>query len=58
MQPFSEKLRIIPDELFNQAEQIRNKRSSNSKEQDKLDIPRTGELLFSGLHIANIVVQN
>lgn len=49
MQPFNEKLRIIPDELFNQAEQIRNNRSSNIKEQDKSDIPRTGKLLFSGM---------
>lgn len=48
-QPLNEKLRIISDELFNQAEQIRNNRSSNIKEQDKSDIPRTGKLLFSGL---------
>lgn len=49
IQPFNEKLRIIPDELFSQAEQIRNNRSSSIKEQDKFDIPRAGKLLFSGL---------
>ena len=48
-QPFNEKLRIISDELFYQAEQIRNNRSSSLKEQDKSSIPRTGKLLFSGL---------
>ena len=41
MQPFNERLRIISDELFSQAEQIRNKRISNIKEQDKSDIQRT-----------------
>ncbi|RUL51921.1 recombinase family protein [Lysinibacillus antri] len=48
-QPFNENLRIISDELFSQAEQIRNIRSSNIQEQDKSGIPRTGKLLFSGL---------
>ena len=48
-QPFNEKLRIIPNELFSQAEQIRNNRRSTIKEQDKSNIPRTGKLLFSGL---------
>lgn len=49
MQPFNERLRIISDEIFSQADQIRNTRSSNIKEQDKSAIPRTGKLLFSGL---------
>ena len=48
-QPFNEKLKIITDELFSQAEQIRTIRSNNIEEQDKTGIPRTGKLLFSGL---------
>lgn len=49
MQPYNETLRIISDELFSQAQQIRNNRNSKITEQDKSDIPRTGKLLFSGL---------
>lgn len=48
-QPYNEKLRIIPDELFYEAEQIRNIRRNSIKKQDKSCIPRTGKLLFSGL---------
>lgn len=48
-QPYNEKLRIISDDLFKQAEQIKNTRSSKLKRQDKSDIPRTGKLVFSGL---------
>lgn len=48
-QPYNEKLRIISDELFKQAEQIRKSRQKQIKEQDKSGIPRTGKLLFSGL---------
>ena len=48
-QPFNEKLKIISDELFHQAEQIRKSRSSKMNEQDKSTIPRSGKLLFSGL---------
>ncbi|MGG2109668.1 recombinase family protein [Lysinibacillus pakistanensis] len=48
-QPYNEKLRIISDDLFKQAEQIRLKRSGGIKEQDKSEIPRVGKLMFSGL---------
>lgn len=48
-QPYNEKLRIISDDLFKQAEQIRLKRSSSIQEQDKSEIPRVGKLMFSGL---------
>lgn len=48
-QPYNEKLRIISDELFYQAQQIRNVRRESNRERDKSGIPRTGKLLFSGL---------
>jgi len=48
-QPYNEKLRIIKDEIFEQAEQIRTKRKNKLKEQDKEGIPLTGKLMFSGL---------
>jgi len=47
--PFNEKLQILPEELFYQAERIRKIRRGNMKEQDKSDIPRSGKLLLSGL---------
>ncbi|QBK25507.1 recombinase family protein [Ureibacillus thermophilus] len=48
-QPFNEKLKIISDELFYQAERIRKVRHNSIEKQDKSSIPRTGKLLFSGL---------
>jgi site-specific DNA recombinase len=48
-QPYNEKLRIIPDDLFNQAEQVRTKRKRKINEQDKSEIPLVGKLMFSGL---------
>lgn len=48
-QPFNNKLQIISEELYYQAEQIRNTRRSCIKKQDKTGIPRSGKLLFSGL---------
>lgn len=48
-QPYNEKLRIVPDELFNRAEEIRTKRSQAIVAQDKDGIPLAGKLLFSGL---------
>lgn len=48
-QPYNEKLRIVSDDIFNQAEQIRNARSDKLKEQDKTGIPLAGKLMFSGI---------
>lgn len=48
-QPYNDKLKIISEELFYQAEQIRKSRGSSLKKQDKSGIPRAGKLLFSGL---------
>ena len=45
--PYNEKLRIISDDLFYQAEKIRTKR--HLTEQNKEGIPMSGKLLFSGL---------
>lgn len=48
-QPYNGKLQIVSDDLFKQAEQIRNTRSDKLKEQDKTGIPLAGKLMFSGL---------
>lgn len=48
-QPYNEKLRIILDDIFKQAEVIRNTRKDKLKDQDKSGIPLTGKLMFSGL---------
>jgi len=48
-QPYNERLRIISDDVFKEAEKIRNARSGELKEQDKTGIPLVGKLLFSGL---------
>lgn len=48
-QPYNEKLRLLTDDLFKQAEQIRNTRNNKIKQQDKTAIPRAGKLMFSGL---------
>ncbi|MBB6445792.1 recombinase family protein [Bacillus benzoevorans] len=48
-QPYNEKLRIVSDDLFNQAEKIRITRSEKLKDQDKTGIPLAGKLMFSGL---------
>ncbi|WP_312098429.1 recombinase family protein [Niallia sp.] len=48
-QPYNEKLRIISDDIFKQAEVIRNTRKDKLKDQDKSGIPLTGKLMFSGL---------
>ncbi|WP_310877815.1 recombinase family protein [Priestia megaterium] len=48
-QPYNPKLRIISDELFKEAEDIRNKKREKIREQDKAGIPLAGKLMFSGL---------
>lgn len=48
-QPYNENLRIVSDDIFKQAEQIRNKRNKKLNEQDKSEIPLVGKLMFSGL---------
>lgn len=48
-QPYNQKLRIISDDLFYQAQEIRNERCKKIKNQDKKGIPLSGKLMFSGL---------
>jgi site-specific DNA recombinase len=48
-QPYNEKLRIVSDEIFKKAEDIKNKRKNLLSEQDKSGIPLAGKLMFSGL---------
>jgi site-specific DNA recombinase len=48
-QPYNEKLRIISDDRFKEAERIRAKRSNKLKKQDKEGIPLAGKLMFSGI---------
>lgn len=48
-QPFNPKLRIVSDDIFNQAQEIKNKRKEKLNDQDKTGIPLTGKLMFSGL---------
>jgi site-specific DNA recombinase len=48
-QPYNEELRIISDEMFNNAKKIRTKRSDALKEQDKSSLPMSGKLMFSGI---------
>lgn len=48
-QPYNVKLRIISNDIFNQAQEIKNIRRDKIKDQDKRGIPLSGKLLFSGL---------
>jgi len=48
-QPYNEKLRIISDDTFNLAQQIRNSRKEKIKDQEKSGIPLAGKLMFSGI---------
>lgn len=48
-QPYNEKLRLISDNTFSQANEIRNARRDKLHDQDKTGIPLAGKLLFSGL---------
>lgn len=48
-QPYDEMLRIVLDEQFEQAQEIRKVRRDKLKAQDKQGIPMSGKLLFSGL---------
>lgn len=48
-QPYNEKLRIVSDDIFYQAQEIRQKRRSKLNNQDKAGIPLSGKLMFSGL---------
>jgi site-specific DNA recombinase len=49
LQPYNEKLCIITNELFDKAKEIRKKRYSNNRSQDKTNITTMGNLMFSGL---------
>lgn len=48
-QPYNNKLRIVSDDIFNQVQEIKNKRKEKLNDQDKKGIPLTGKLMFSGL---------
>lgn len=48
-QPYNEGLRIISDETFQQAQEIKVKRREKLKDQEKSGIPLNGKLMFSGL---------
>jgi DNA invertase Pin-like site-specific DNA recombinase len=48
-QPYNEKLRIILDEVYYKAEEIRIKRKDSLHDQDKEGIPLAGKLMVSGL---------
>lgn len=48
-QAYNEKLRIVSDDVFNMAQQIRKSRTDKPKKQDKTEIPLAGKLMFSGL---------
>ena len=48
-QPYNEKLRMISDERYKKANDIKNLRREKLKDQDKKGIPLAGKLLFSGL---------
>ncbi|NRD76198.1 recombinase family protein [Bacillus sp. BRMEA1] len=47
--PYKESLRIIPDEMFEKAQEIKAKRRDALHDQDKTGIPLSGKLMFSGL---------
>ena len=48
-QPYDEALRIISDDIFYQAQEIRKQKREKLKDQDKQGIPLAGKLMFSGL---------
>lgn len=48
-QPYNEKLHIILEDVYKEAEKIRNARSNKLQQQDKRGIPLAGKLMFSGL---------
>ncbi len=48
-QPYNENLRIVSDDTFYQAQEIREKRRRKLHNQDKSGIPLAGKLMFSGL---------
>ncbi|MED1203110.1 recombinase family protein [Heyndrickxia acidicola] len=48
-QPYNDKLRMLSDERFKKAADLKNKRREKIKDQNKEGIPLAGKLLFSGL---------
>jgi site-specific DNA recombinase len=48
-QPYNEKLRIIPDEVFYKVQEMKQKRKNAIHDQDKEGIPLAGKLMFSGI---------
>ncbi|RKJ68599.1 recombinase family protein, partial [Butyricicoccus sp. 1XD8-22] len=48
-QPYNEKLRIISDDVFKMAQQIRKSRKEKLHDQEKSGIPLAGKLMFSGI---------
>jgi site-specific DNA recombinase len=52
--PYKEELRIISDELFEKAVEIKNRRKEALHRQDKANIPLSGKLLLSGLAFCEV----
>jgi site-specific DNA recombinase len=48
-QPYNEKLRIIPDEVYYKVQEMKQKRKDALHDQDKEGIPLSGKLMFSGM---------
>jgi site-specific DNA recombinase len=48
-QPYNEKLRIIPDEVYYKVQEMKQKRRDALHDQDKEGIPLSGKLMFSGM---------
>jgi len=52
--PYKEELRIISDELFEAAQNLRKKRSDALKTDEKKGVPMSGQLMFSGLAFCEV----
>jgi site-specific DNA recombinase len=48
-QPYNETMRIIPDEIFNKVQEMKQRKKDSINEQDKTGIPLAGKLMFSGM---------
>lgn len=53
-QPYKEELHIVPDELFEKAQEIKKKRRDALKTDTKKGIPMSGQLMFSGLAFCEV----
>ncbi|MEH7157529.1 recombinase family protein [Neobacillus drentensis] len=48
-QPYNAKLRIIPDEMYYKVQEMKQTRKESLHDQDKVGIPLSGRLMFSGM---------